>query len=312
MTIWTATVYAGWRAGSEPLGASIAGWTYQARCTKRLEWRASFGTTMYPDEMSQDATLTPTNDDQAWTNKYVNDVNAGELDDMSRATLHVSQAKMKCVVRATGCEEVFKTISRNAASIGMQVNAGNTQLICISSLFTHCSSYFMADEQRIDSQESMILLGFAFNLVKKKYRARSWLLWHLKSAGLPTEDLVRIYVSTLRSVIEYVAAIYHPMINATQSEEIERLQRRILKIIYGWDMPYARALQLSGLPTLKERRDQILHRFTTKTVAHPWFASWFPEHAPYANDIYEVRKCRKRNTWRQINYEIVRSLPCGE
>ena len=130
------------------------------------------------------------------------------------------------------------------------------------------------------------------NLIKKKYRARSWLIRHLKNAGVPTCDLVKIYSTTVRSVIEYAAAIFHPMLTATQNEDIERLQRWTLKTIYGWDTPYDKALKLAGLPSLEERRTHTLVRFSEKMAANPRFADWFPEHTPYP---YQIRRQKKFN-----------------
>ena len=185
----------------------------------------------------------------------------------------------------------------------MLVNAAKTQFLCIASnLFSSCSSFIQAGDKRIDSQNDMVLLGFAFgrrptmdahvNLIKKKYRARSWLIRHLKNAGVPTGDLIKTYSTVVRSVIEYAAAVFHSMLTATQTEDLEGLQRWTLKILYGWDTSYEKAFELTGLPLLEERRTQILERFTEKTAANPRFAAWFPEHEPYP---YQIRRPKKIN-----------------
>lgn len=56
---------------------------------------------------------------------------------------------------------------------------------------------------------------------------------HLKEAGLPNTDLVKIYASMVRSVIEYAVPAYHSLLTSTQAGELEVLQKKVLKIIFG-------------------------------------------------------------------------------
>ena len=49
-----------------------------------------------------------------------------------RGTFFISQNKERRTLHAIGCKELFETISRNAKSLGMLVNAAKTQLLCIS------------------------------------------------------------------------------------------------------------------------------------------------------------------------------------
>ena len=132
-------------------------------------------------------------------------------------------------------------------------------------------------------------------LIQKKYWARSWLIRHLKGAGVLQADLVKIYSTTIKSAIEYAAAVYHPMISSQQSDALERLQRLTLKVIYGWQTSYSDALEKSGLPTLRDRRESIFQCFTTMTAANTRFQDWFPLHHPYKYDIRNKKKYREKN-----------------
>lgn len=102
-------------------------------------------------------------DENVWHDKYVDDVNAGEICSTDDSVHLISQNKEQRVFWAKGCERSFTNICRNSALIGMKVNPLKTQLICLSGV-THSdiSCYINTEEGRISSQDSMTLLGFDF------------------------------------------------------------------------------------------------------------------------------------------------------
>ena len=63
------------------------------------------------------------------------------------------------------------------------------------------------------------------------------------------KEIVQIYCACIRPLLEYAAPVFHDVL----SGEIERVQKRCLKIIFP-DMSYDDALELTHLPTLFERR----------------------------------------------------------
>lgn len=67
------------------------------------------------------------------------------------------------------------------------------------------------------------------------------------------------YCTTIRSVLEYCAPLFHHALPAYLSEDIERIQKRVLSIILP-DMSYQDCLDRLGLPTLKERRNELCKR----------------------------------------------------
>ena len=89
---------------------------------------------------------------------------------------------------------------------------------------------------------------------------------------------------------EYACCVYGPMMTATDVSEMERLQKRILKIIYGYNTSYRTALTLSGLDSLESRRADLFRKFAIKTAANPRFGSWFPAHKEYG---YQIRKKKR-------------------
>ena len=80
-----------------------------------------------------------------------------------------------------------------------------------------------------------------------------------KRARVPCNDIVDFYCTTIRSVLEYCAPLFHHALPAYLSEDIERIQKRVLSIILP-DMSYQDCLDRLGLPTLKERRNELCKR----------------------------------------------------
>ena len=148
-----------------------------------------------------------------WHDKYVDDVNVGEILPLSGADFHVTERQQMRTVHAIGCQQSFDTINFNVKRLGMVVNPSKTQLLCVSgSNYCRTSCFREAGSSRISSQESMTLLGFCFGtrpnadehiaLIKRKFNARSWIPRHLKGAGVPAKDICKIYTTIIRSSIE--------------------------------------------------------------------------------------------------------------
>ena len=168
----------------------------------------------------------------------------------------------------------------------MLVNPAKIQLLCISPAINRdVSSYISLDQGgKIESCDEIIVLGFKFwkrptvaahvDFIKTKMRTRSWIVRHLKQAGIPAKDILTVFSSSIRSVIEYASPAYHSLLFGCQSEDLEKMQRRALKVAYGYRTSYSRALELSGLSRLDAQRGDIFHRFSRKVQANSAFKSW--------------------------------------
>ena len=254
------------------------------------------------DTSSAHSTLPPVapfND--PWYDKYVDDVNAGEALRVSEAVLLNTQNRQKRSICARGCQDGFDNISRNAGLIGMRVNPLKTQLLCVSgSNYCESSCHIKTGNADIHSQDSMTLLGFSFgsrpdvsqhvSLIHRKFYVRSWILRHLCGAGVPVPDICRVYSTVIRSSIEYAIPVYHPLLTLTQSDKLEKLQKRALKIIYGYKVSFNEALTKSGLQRLSERRAEIFKKFCVKTSSNALFSHWLPLNTSTG---YNLRKERK-------------------
>ena len=107
-------------------------------------------------------------------------------------------------------------------------------------------------------------------------RSRYWTVRNLKFNGFNTEELVHVYKTMIRPVIEYGCPVYHSSLSDNQDERIERLQDHALKCIYGPGISARRLRGDSELQTLRERREEIVKKFTLKCANDPAFDHWFP------------------------------------
>ena len=191
--------------------------------------------------------------------------------------------------RAGNSERMFKHISNNAQSKGLLVNTEKTTLLAVSTATSYRARTHIYDNHniRLDCSPTLKTLGFLFNeeanvsdqveALCKRFRSRTWALRDLRKAGLTQQDLLTVYKSTIRPVIEYSSVIYHPMLTAEQTSYIEKQQVRALKNIYGNEHSHRKLLELSELPTLEKRRQDACLRFARKTAANPRFQHHFKQ-----------------------------------
>ena len=59
---------------------------------------------------------------------------------------------------------------------------------------------------------------------KEKFYKRLWLLQHLIKAGVPNLDVLGLYNSLVRPVLEFAAPVFQSLLTAKQAGEIEQLQ----------------------------------------------------------------------------------------
>ena len=80
------------------------------------------------------------------------------------------------------------------------------------------------------------------------------MLYQLKRAGITQKDLVSVYVSVVRPVLEYAGAVWHTNLPQYLSDNIEVIQKMALKFP---GLGYAEILKRVNLDTLNVRRDSI-------------------------------------------------------
>ena len=168
------------------------------------------------------------------------------------------------IKHALQSQNVFRHVVRNAEDLGMVVNAQKTSMICISAATDFTADAFIldSDQNRIGCSDTIKALGMRFSnrldmeahvqYVIRAVRSRFWTLRNLKLNGFTSDELVQVYKTMLRPVVEYGCAVYHSSLTDEQDERIECLQSHALKCIFGSELSARRLRGLAGLGTLRE------------------------------------------------------------
>ena len=90
----------------------------------------------------------------------------------------------------------------------------------------------------------------------KKTSARLYCLRQLKRANIATKELITFYKSCIRPIIEYACPIFHNALPQYLSDDLERLQKRALRIILP-SAKYTDALEACNLESLYGRREVL-------------------------------------------------------
>ena len=94
---------------------------------------------------------------------------------------------------------------------------------------------------------------------------------------VPIKDLITIYVAYIRSLLELSCVVWHSSLTEKDSDKLERVQKVGLRIILkdGY-VSYEKALQMTGLQTLKNRRELLCLNFAWSALKSTLSQSMFP------------------------------------
>ena len=99
----------------------------------------------------------------------------------------------------------------------------------------------------------------------KKANMRMCLLQKVASFKPPRKDLKLIYIQYVRSILEQSCVVWHSSLTAENREDIERVQKKTLRIILKNDYThYEKALKIIHLDSLEERRKTLSLKFAKK------------------------------------------------
>ena len=153
----------------------------------------------------------------------------------------------------------------------MNINTKKTKQMLFGSITKNLPPLLQLNRQPIERVSSYKLLGLhATDTLKwiehvssvcSKAAQRLHYLRQLKRAATTSEDLLYHYQSVVRPVTEYACAVWHSSLTQEQTKQLESIQRRAMKLIYGGNVDdLSRALEF--LPSLAERRGQITEKFS--------------------------------------------------
>ena len=164
--------------------------------------------------------------------------------------------------------------------------------------------------QTLDKVQSVKILGVLLqenlkwdvhvNGMVTRANKRIYMLRTLKPFRLPIEDLILVYTGYIRPNVEYAVPVWHSGLTKKQTAQIERIQKRALRIILGTQyFSYHHALQITKLQSLHERRRELCLRFAKSLQCSAEFRDWLPPPriSRYTNSLRNVQthraiKCR--------------------
>ena len=175
------------------------------------------------------------------------------------------------------CKEQNQNLQNAATSLEhwsvanqMKINGSKTKelIICFKKVRPVLDPIVL-DDTCIETVHSSKLLGVIISddltwdehvsAICAKANGRVQQLYLLRRCGVSPKDLVLIYISTIRPVLEYAAAVWHPGLSKSLTNQIESIQKRVLRIVFP-SLTYELALERSELPTLEQRRTNITRR----------------------------------------------------
>ena len=113
--------------------------------------------------------------------------------------------------------------------------------------------------------------------IQKSVRSRLWTLRNLKRSGFSDAELVRVYTTIIRPVIDYGAVVYHSSLTDEQDELLDRLQNQAMKCIFGSDISARKMCEMAGITTLRQRREDLCLKFAKKCSVNPRMEHLFPQ-----------------------------------
>ena len=97
------------------------------------------------------------------------------------------------------------------------------------------------------------------------------------------EVLLYYYNTYVRSQLEYCAVVFHPGLTKCQTNKIENIERTSLRIILGDNyIGYQEALEMTGMATFIQRREESCLKFGIKCASNPRTSLIFPRNVNFA------------------------------
>ena len=138
----------------------------------------------------------------------------------------------------------------------------------------------------------------------RKAFSRISMLTKLKYAGVGMTDLIDIYILYIRSVVEYCAVVWHSSLTEELKGSLEMVQKTCLRVILGDEyLGYAAALDICGLESLFQRREDRCLTFATRCLKHPTLRKLFPLNLNNLGNKHKSRELYEVNFARTGTYK---------
>ena len=117
-----------------------------------------------------------------------------------------------------------------------------------------------------------------------------FMLIQAKKFHFSTDSVLAVYILYIRTALEYAAPVWHSGLTVAEDTQIERIQRRCLRIILGRDyIDYPTALQRLGIQSLSDRRRDFTLCFARGLLRSPDHRDLLHEGGPAQGDSPRLR-----------------------
>jgi len=229
---------------------------------------------------------TPTTNNPHW--KYVDDLNLGEVrigtnpsnlqTDLDSLDTWSEQNSM--LLNPKKCKAMHFCFMRIPPAMPPLTLGGQTLGIVTQAKLL--GLHILSDLRWSDQVDVMVSKG----------SRRLYLLSRLRRAGLTCADLITVYCGYIRPTLEYAAPCWNAGLTKSQSNSLERIQKRACRIMLGSQyLSYSEALITLGLQRLSERRLSLCQDFALAVSKSARYAPWLP---PARNQPYSMQLRRTR------------------
>jgi len=142
------------------------------------------------------------------------------------------------------------------------------------------------------------------NYTVKKANSKMFILRRLKLFKLSETQLINVYKSYIRSLLEYSSVVWGKSLTVKQNSLLTSIEKRSISIITGKYISrknYTKTCKKLNLETLVDHRDKLLNTFGKKLSLSERFTSWLK---PYI--IKSERSRRSTDKLREITCKRVR------
>ena len=179
------------------------------------------------------------------SNKYVDDMTLEEHTSKSSPSVvdfDDDAGRERHTFHAISTQRTLARLEEQCEVKGLKLNEKKTQLLSVSAGRVLARSWIEAkDGNTIYSTPECKILGFIFsskpnveaqvaNLIRKA-NTRTFVIRHY-STFMHGKDLVLLYSSLARSILEYSSVTYGPLLSKGRSNQLEQVQKRCLKVTY--------------------------------------------------------------------------------
>ena len=216
--------------------------------------------------------------------KFVDDTTLGEVvkrDDHSRIQYAVEEVVKwsrgnKLVLNGDKCKEMVIDFSKSKQPFD-SISLGSIELERVG--FAKVLGLIFSENLTWNRHVEKIIT---------KGNQRMFFIIQLKRAGIPVDDIVTFYCTCIRPVLEYCSPVFHHGLPKYLPDDIERVQKRALKIISP-SMSYADNLTRFNLQSLKARREDHCRRLFSTVLSDQTHKLLPPEN----NSHYNLRTKRR-------------------